>query len=645
MKKLLIFWLLTQILIISQTYQINKKYTVNAGLRSGIEKPMKHDYLQGDKISILVKGGDSLFAVIGGFAPQRVRIYDTNSEIIDYDDSTLTHYIQVELLGDTSKYYRIFFDIPDLTKITYFSLGDRDNGETYTNIYKIFPLPSFITQSPYTFSFSITCINKLKYLPRIINNESEYIQVVKMPDLERVADLSSYDFREGEEIGTFAQFSYCPKLAEMPLLEQDIENINIDNCAIRKYLSRKYTAVNFQLFLENNLREIDISDFPRQAKLVPYNCNGFGVNFSFQNTPVTKEHIRAVLEEANSINERTEFMTVYFGTLTDTFNYVDDDTYVLGDSLVDKKFNFRFSANPLRRYLAIGTKLGQGTVELNKTFFNITDTIRIYAKANPLYDFLMVRNNEGLFIDSLVNDSIVIIASDLPFGETKLNPRFVKKKVNQINRVVCYSIDVNDYNNVVAAFKRGYESYAGDTWSNTDIEFIPRYTTYQTSITMADSLGSQIVLVPMSGFTIVCRVNPDFYPIGSLGGCSNTFGECFFPPANTLPYPIPIGKGNTSNTGGYAIEFYANETTVSNAIGYIGGQLLRIMDILNVDFWTARYLARESRSYTKENGYGKISIANAIALYDEEFDYDAINPYKYDVGTGSGIYHPIDWQP
>lgn len=214
-------------------------------------------------------------------------------------------------------------------------------------------------------------------------------------------------------------------------------------------------------------------------------------------------------------------------------------------------------------------------------------------------------------IDTLVvhNDDIDIYA------------RFRKAR-DATNRIAVITTSAPDYTAVIAAFEAGYESADGTF----NAAWISRIATDQSDFNYLDSLGYTMLIRPLE--------NPEprgeWYPLLIIYGTSNSFVWKAMFTKYDEPEVFVSKSTNGTNAGGYNTEFLANQTTTSNAMGYIGGQILFIMDSLDVSFWTARYLLRHSSSesvWDYYNGYGTTNIDSALAIYDSDFDYDSLDPY------------------
>lgn len=214
-------------------------------------------------------------------------------------------------------------------------------------------------------------------------------------------------------------------------------------------------------------------------------------------------------------------------------------------------------------------------------------------------------------IDTLVvhNDDIDIYA------------RFRKAR-HATNRIAIITTSAGDYTEVVAAFESGYES-AGGTFN---AAWISRITTDDADFNKLDSLGYTMLIRPLES----PYAKGEWYPLPIIYGTSNAFvWKAIFTKYDEPEVFVSKSTAGT-NVAGYNTEFLANQTTTSKAMGYIGGQILFIMDSLDVSFWTARYLLRHSASepiWDYYNGYGTTNIDSALAIYDSDFDYDSLDPY------------------
>jgi hypothetical protein len=189
---------------------------------------------------------------------------------------------------------------------------------------------------------------------------------------------------------------------------------------------------------------------------------------------------------------------------------------------------------------------------------------------------------------------------------------------------------------VEQAFLAGYNAYG--TFAGT-IE--KRIEDLSVSLSYAQANSFEIVIRSITGMsssiTLALTRYPGVQVIMPAG--SNNFQQIYNSGGN-LPNIIVTGAGDTENETGYDIEFFAPDiittepdlSSFSNA--YIAGQLAYIADTLTVNLWTARYLARiAGNEWTAENGYGLINVAEAIAAYDTEINYNSLDPYIPRIGT------------
>lgn len=205
-------------------------------------------------------------------------------------------------------------------------------------------------------------------------------------------------------------------------------------------------------------------------------------------------------------------------------------------------------------------------------------------------------------------------------------------------RKVIFSDVDNDYTNpyshnqqVRREFRRGYEAGTGLIWDSTRI--IPLL--YSTPVALnrtVDSLSKldtniKIVMNFMNGYNAAYdKMNYNFYPVIMVSAPLHYFNGVNFNYVHSwdgdmLPSTILCGAnfGEDTNTSAYDIEFhdYATEwgfNAPSGPIAVIAGKILAIADLRNCSIWEARYCARiTGRSYTIQNGYGKINVDSAVA--------------------------------
>ncbi len=181
-------------------------------------------------------------------------------------------------------------------------------------------------------------------------------------------------------------------------------------------------------------------------------------------------------------------------------------------------------------------------------------------------------------------------------------------------------------------FETGYES-AGGIWTDS-IWIVQRKAGANIDdLIEIDSLGADMVVRPFSN-PEVPQFSP-YYPIPFILGETQTV-EQVDDYSGGLPHSIMVSlSDNGTNAQYWDVEFLidsngAGPKNLSNGIGYFGGQMLFVMDSLNVNAWTARYLFREERSWSSPNGYGVARIDSALANYNSGFDYDALDIYKHD---------------
>lgn len=252
--------------------------------------------------------------------------------------------------------------------------------------------------------------------------------------------------------------------------------------------------------------------------------------------------------------------------------------------------------------------------------YDSAKTVVISAVPNAGYHFLCWRGSEYL---NNATDTITMTS----------NKSFIAKfKKDTPNFRIIVSANAGDEEHAAyckTSFIDGYES-AGGTW--TDSIQIQYDKTLDYSFQSADTNGVDLIIRSYTNAQSYVSTANTYYPVYLFFPAgSNTHTQVYNTSGN-LPSMVLTGAGTTSNLTGYDIEFYGidpifgNLSSYSNA--YIAGQLLYIADQLGVDLWTARYLARESRTWTAENGYGSINIANAISSYDSQIDYSQFDIYK-----------------
>lgn len=198
-------------------------------------------------------------------------------------------------------------------------------------------------------------------------------------------------------------------------------------------------------------------------------------------------------------------------------------------------------------------------------------------------------------------------------------------------KILISDTDSNHANSVEQAFLSGYQNYG-----QFNGEITIRLESASASLSYAYSNDYKIVIRSTTGLQstipLALGVYPDVQMVMPAG--SNTFTQVF-DSVGELPNIIVTGAGDSNNETGYDIEFFAPDIITgepdysSFSNGYIAGQLAYIADTLNVNLWTARYLARQAGStYNNQDGYGIIDVPTAISLYDSEINYDELDPFQ-----------------
>lgn len=204
------------------------------------------------------------------------------------------------------------------------------------------------------------------------------------------------------------------------------------------------------------------------------------------------------------------------------------------------------------------------------------------------------------------------------------------------------------------AFVQGYNS-AGGNWNGVIIQ-LGAYS-FSSNIEQARINGSQIYIRSTTGLTSFISIARNYYPDINcfVPAGSNSPGEVFESNGGqNLPSIVVTGAGDYNNETADDIEFFAPDIITgepdfsSYANGYIAGQLAYIANTLNVNIWTARYLARQTGSqngiWHEVNGYGLINIQEAINAYDPDFNYNILDPFIPHIGqiTELKLYNSVD---
>jgi len=188
------------------------------------------------------------------------------------------------------------------------------------------------------------------------------------------------------------------------------------------------------------------------------------------------------------------------------------------------------------------------------------------------------------------------------------------------DRIIISDVDVGHADAIKAAISVGYGSDI-----SADVTIYPD--DMGPSIAFAQSVGAIAVIHSYAGIEnhigdaqLAYAAIQCFMPLGS-----NTFEELFN--LSSIPVIVPSGAGDTRNDTGYGqgLEFWDDDNDGNPATdgssysnGMVLGKLLKIRDTLVCTWWEARYRARQTASnggvWDKFNGYGKISVAAAIAF-------------------------------
>lgn len=205
---------------------------------------------------------------------------------------------------------------------------------------------------------------------------------------------------------------------------------------------------------------------------------------------------------------------------------------------------------------------------------------------------------------------------------------------DSVHIIICGYGGAHD-DSVASAFRKGY-LLSGSAF-NDSLQL--RVETLQSSFVYAYANGTKMIIRSTSGLSTGNRLQPSYYPIQLvMPAGSNSYVQVYFS-GGTLPATIVTGAGDLANETGYDIEFYSadpiyNDTQDYSSFsnGYIAGAIYGIAEHTDGSIWTARYLLRQilGDTWTNTNGYGKITstvVTNAIASYDSETNYDALDPY------------------
>ena len=226
------------------------------------------------------------------------------------------------------------------------------------------------------------------------------------------------------------------------------------------------------------------------------------------------------------------------------------------------------------------------------------------------------------------------------------HPEMLLRQVAQISIGGGASIAGHD-DSVGVAFKQGYQE-TGGVWNGTIVQLGGDWTSIFDNMSASVSNGSKIYIQSTNSWERMINSSSFSYPnlniLMPAGSNDSTYHTLFSVAADTIcPAFIITGAGSVANNTSYDIEFFGhdyisgnwggtNETQSSFSNGYIAGQIAYISNYLNVDIWTARYLARQTASfhssYSGKNGYGKVNIADAIAAYNPSTNYTSLDPYR-----------------
>jgi len=201
-----------------------------------------------------------------------------------------------------------------------------------------------------------------------------------------------------------------------------------------------------------------------------------------------------------------------------------------------------------------------------------------------------------------------------------------------MSRIIVYDSDSSHANNIISGINIGYGSNITSDCLISDSDVVNTATSDNNVVAIIRSCtgwrGFETTAKNLYNDTTQ-RVQT-FFAAGS-----NTFElvNNITDSAN-LPFIILTGAGDIGfedkNNTGYAVEFWDNDLVQDNnsdqnsySNGVILGKVLKIKDTLNCSWWEARYRARITATRTESNrvidpydlynGFGNISIANAIA--------------------------------
>lgn len=303
------------------------------------------------------------------------------------------------------------------------------------------------------------------------------------------------------------------------------------------------------------------------------------------------------------------------GALTNTSIYMDGDKSITA--------NFDSIIPPPTQFTLNIYSQGNGTVIKipNQGSYDTASVVTINANPSIGHSFMLWRGSKYSEVDE---DTIIMNSNKTIYC------KFIKNVPN-------YRVLISDYTawnphaaDIKSAFIQGYES-AGGTWDDSIHLFYDR--PLQDALLAADSNGARMVIRSSTGMQSSISLANAYYPTYLFMPTGMNKDTLLWNSGGSLPSLIVTGAGTTENKTASDIEFYGldpigtNLSSYSN--GYIAGQLLYIADQTNGDLWTARYLARSAGlTWSRDDGFGKVKINEAIAAYDSQINYKALDIYR-----------------
>ena len=274
---------------------------------------------------------------------------------------------------------------------------------------------------------------------------------------------------------------------------------------------------------------------------------------------------------------------------------------------------------------ALPVDSGSIVITPNKTLYSFGDVVTFQAIPDSGYNFLTWKGDSILKTASIqltVTKDIYLVA------------RFNKTQTVQ---VLISDGDLVHSAKVQTAFEQGYFDACGNVFSGsieTRISLLDD-TAYQ----YADSKGVEIIIRSTTGAQYLFLRSQLYYPINLLMPVSNTHTQ-LIDTGGILPSLILTGTGTVNNINGYDIEhfnidpFGTNLSSFSNP--YLAGIFVAASDNgFNKDYSAIRYYAKKGKTWTSENGFGKL-------LYSDIVNITNLNEFNANILIDPDYYRKLD---